>query len=589
MITNKTILCAIRVSTERQETESQKQEMLKFCTDLGYTENSIEWIEVAGASARKLNAKYIQMLEDIKNRITSIPTIKAAAFWHLNRLGRVESKLMEMKEWFIKNSIQVYIKNPSITLFEDIQTSKVSAGAEIAWAIFAAMVKFDTEEMFEKMKRGKNRNAQNKKYNGGIHIKTGYKKDENNYIVPDYESSDYSLVLLIFNEFATGKWSTMTLAKELRTRGIKKANDEWVSYHFIRNLIHDTSYIGYSSKYGCDRVYDPIISKELHDKCVKIMKDNTTEKPKATKYHYFGIKLIKCPKCGYNFVAQSKTYRCYKHSVRAIFDYSVDNEVCKNNINIGIHVIDGLLWRIAGDHHLIYLINLKAENKDTFLNQIEILNQKVGEANRLLSDVENKKLRIQEGYDDGIYTKDLRDQKLSKVDADAQDIRQRIISYSEEIARNQKSISDIENCSSWEEKFQTALITTDNISDEIEMNNIVHQHIKVVYAEELDIKDKKTAKLTIEFYDGTIEYYLYFMWAKKGIRVFKISKDGTACPVAFQNIIRNDSNGQDQFDQDIHYPNVKVLKELIEETVKDRNFFRQNFPLLYDAEIESTE
>ena len=175
---NKTILCAIRVSTERQETESQKQEMLSFCKSIGYAEENIEWIEVAGASARKLNNKYIQMLEDIQTKIKSTPSIKAIAFWHLNRLGRIESKLMEMKEWFIANRIQVFIKNPTITLFEDLQTGKVSASAEIAWAIFAAMVKFDTQEMFEKMVRGKKRNAQNKKYNGGIHIKTGYKVDE---------------------------------------------------------------------------------------------------------------------------------------------------------------------------------------------------------------------------------------------------------------------------------------------------------------------------------------------------------------------------------------------------------------------------
>ena len=151
----------------------------------------------------------------------------------------------------------------------------------------------------------------------------------------------------------------------LGARGIKKANGEWVSYHFIRNLIHDTSYIGYSSKYGCDRIYDPIISKELFDRCQQVMKNNMTQQPKATKYHYFGIKLIKCPVCGYNFVAQAKTYHCFKHSQRAIYDYAVDNEVCDNSINIGVHVIDGLLWRIASEAHIVYLYNLSSENKSS--------------------------------------------------------------------------------------------------------------------------------------------------------------------------------------------------------------------------------
>lgn len=575
---NKTILCAIRVSTERQETESQKQEMLSFCKSIGYAEENIEWIEVAGASARKLNNKYIQMLEDIQTKIKSTPSIKAIAFWHLNRLGRIESKLMEMKEWFIANRIQVFIKNPTITLFEDLQTGKVSASAEIAWAIFAAMVKFDTQEMFEKMVRGKKRNAQNKKYNGGIHIKTGYKVDENNYIVIDYDSSDYELILLIYNEFATGKWSTMTLAKDLRARGIKKANGEWVSYHFIRNLIHDTSYIGYSSKYGCDRIYDPIISKELFDRCQQVMKNNMTQQPKATKYHYFGIKLIKCPVCGYNFVAQAKTYHCFKHSQRAIYDYAVDNEVCDNSINIGVHVIDGLLWRIASEAHIVYLYNLSSENKDEYMNSIEVLNQKINESKRLLNDIENKKLRIHEGYIDGIYDKKIRDSKLSKVDIEVVTIKQQILSYEDDIAKCNKLIYDMENSVSCLDKIKAAMFTTDNISDEKEMYDIVHQHISVVYAEQLMVKDKKTAKLTVVMSDGTIVYYLYFMWAKKGIRVFRIDPNGLVVPYGFQNIIRDDSNSQELFKIDENYPTTFAVKCMIEECLQDKEFFCKNFP-----------
>ena len=97
----KKILCIIRASTEQQETESQKKELVAYCITKGFAVEEMAFIEVAGASARKLNDKYIQMLEDIKATLLSSPTINAVALWHLNRLGRVESKLHEMKEFFV--------------------------------------------------------------------------------------------------------------------------------------------------------------------------------------------------------------------------------------------------------------------------------------------------------------------------------------------------------------------------------------------------------------------------------------------------------------------------------------------------------
>lgn len=50
----KKILAVIRVSTESQETESQKKELVDFILSLGkFQEEEIEFIEVCGASAVK--------------------------------------------------------------------------------------------------------------------------------------------------------------------------------------------------------------------------------------------------------------------------------------------------------------------------------------------------------------------------------------------------------------------------------------------------------------------------------------------------------------------------------------------------------
>lgn len=196
------ILCIVRASTEKQETESQKEELVDYCKTLGFTDCDMEFIEVAGASARKQNDKYIQMLEDIKSTILNNSSIKSVAIWHLNRLGRVESKLHEMKEFFITQKIQVYCKNPEFKLFED--NGEESVGGGIAFSVYASMVKYETAEMFAKMKRGKERNKANGIYYGG-NIKFGITLDENKHFI--INTDEAAIVRKVYDLYSTGKYS----------------------------------------------------------------------------------------------------------------------------------------------------------------------------------------------------------------------------------------------------------------------------------------------------------------------------------------------------------------------------------------------
>ena len=139
------VLCIVRSSTEAQEIESQKKELIEFCKTKGFADGDMLFIEAQGASARSLNKKYLQMLESIKSTILNDSEIKSVAVWALNRLGRVESKLHEMKEFFVKNRIQVYCKDPSFKLLKEDETEETTGSMMIS--VYAAMVKIDTEEM----------------------------------------------------------------------------------------------------------------------------------------------------------------------------------------------------------------------------------------------------------------------------------------------------------------------------------------------------------------------------------------------------------------------------------------------------------
>ena len=198
------VLCIVRSSTEAQEIESQKKELIEFCKTKGFADGDMLFIEAQGASARSLNKKYIKMLEDIKSTILNDSEIKSVAVWALNRLGRVESKLHEMKEFFVKNRIQVYCKDPSFSLLKEDGTED-TAGS-MMFSVYAAMVKLDTEEMFAKMQRGKKRNAEIGKCNGSHIQMYGYQLDSNNFVIPLKEEAE--AVNMIYDMYISGKYST---------------------------------------------------------------------------------------------------------------------------------------------------------------------------------------------------------------------------------------------------------------------------------------------------------------------------------------------------------------------------------------------
>ena len=87
-----------------------------------------------------------------------------------------------MKEWFVTNKIQVFVKNPTLTLLKDDGT--FDAGANIAWSVFASMVAYDTEELFEKTKIGKERNKQQGKSVGG-QVHYGYRLNKDKFVEID--------------------------------------------------------------------------------------------------------------------------------------------------------------------------------------------------------------------------------------------------------------------------------------------------------------------------------------------------------------------------------------------------------------------
>lgn len=491
----KTILCVIRTSTEEQETASQKKDMLEFCISRGFKEEDIEWIEVAGASARKQNEKYVQMIALIKSTILNNPDIKNCALWHLNRLGRVDSILVEMKNWFIENHIQVYVKNPSLTLLNS--DGSVNSGTEIAWGLFATMVKQDTEEIFAKMRRGKKRNSEQMKFNGGCETRFGYRVDNSGYIVPDVKES--KLVKLIYDEYVTGKWSAIKLAKELKSRGIKQRNDKDITWIFVSKVLSDTAYIGYTDNDNAKshRKFTPIIDQDIWEK-VKMIRENHIFKrtSKESKRTSFGVGVLKCSCCGSHYIANDKYYVCYKKKNTSKF-----NGACTDAARIRTDGFDELIWDIASTIHIGYLQNLDEKSITQYESEKAVLLQKMNESNNLLMKLTERKKRVVNLYADGELTEAEFKGKKGKLIADHIHHQNKMLEYGYEINRIDRTIADIRKPS--KERIMETFLDVMNEGNRLKCKEIILKHIKVAYLGNVVENGKKSVRIEIEANNGT--------------------------------------------------------------------------------------
>lgn len=467
----KKILAILRVSTEEQEIESQKVELGTFIKSKGFCDEEIEWLEAKGASARSLNKKYLVFLEDIKRIIKTTPSIKSVAMWSLNRLGRVESKLMEMKEFFVDNKIQVYSMTPSLTLFDE--NGEVSIGMSIAFSVYAAMVRVETDEMFKKFERGRNRNVKEGKYIGG-YICFGYKV-ENKHIVIDPEEAN--IVKMVFNMYAEKGISAKKIADELDKQGytvrnrVDKTKKSRITYTTVSKMLLNEAYIGKKNSAKFELTYPPIISLDLWEKCRKVANKNNKVADKSYKNYHLGNNIIKCPFCGYGYLWSHNVYQCYKHRARYRF-----NDDCTECVPIKDKVIDPIIMGCAVEFANLYAQERHLENVNKAKETMEELRKKIQHSEDIVeNDLEEKKRKLNEMYIEDKIGKKYYDSKMDEIEAMVKIEQARMDDYKKEFTKIRHMIDDSNPMKQYELSEIRAL------GDCKKRKEFVNQYIEKVY------------------------------------------------------------------------------------------------------------
>ena len=479
-------LAVLRVSTTSQQIDDQREELYAYIKSMGYDE--IEPVEAIGASAVKLDKKYMEMANKIKATIIE-GGIDAVCVWEISRLGRNEVILMDFKEFFIKHKVQFICKNPSLRLLND--DGSVNSGTELAFSLFATMAKQEASENKVRFKRAKSAMMKRGQYVGGNIIKFGYKIEDTYYVI---DEEDSKIVREIFDLYSTGQYSIYTLSKELSERGMP------VTASLVQKTIGCRAYIGDEvGEYGLH--YPPIISKELFEKCEKVRESNKIDMKRGERV-VLGAKLVKCYRCGGTCTSNSRHYVCAKH---------FHHGPCDNGFALRQCVADELLFKEASTFHLQYLIDMNQNKDEEYRKELELTQAKLSATELKMDECQSKKDRIAENYEDGLISKEKRDTRLSKVEDDMRAHQGVIAALQDRIRAISRLLEKKEEVDDVE-VFMAALDTM----DAEDAYDIVHKHIVSLTAEPQSFgkRDPRTHRpngvlITITSVTGYQAKYMY--------------------------------------------------------------------------------
>lgn len=526
-------IALIRTSTDRQEIESQKEQVLQMCYNDGLKDDEVIIVGEQGASAIKLDDIYMKNLNYIYELIETNKSIKCVYAWAIDRIGRVESVLHTFREFLVKNQVQLKIRNPNLVLLD--YYGKEQMGVKVQFSVYATLAAIEMDNKKERFKRAKERNKKNGKFFGGPRIMFGYCLDENKYFKPDEIHS--KVVKEIFEEYASGKWSLRKLCTEMNNRGYKRDN-KILTFETIKTCLYNGyKYCGVDTNVN----YPPIITKELVDKVFELLKKNKKIQ-KSNYHHYFAHGILKC-QCGLRMVVCHDHYRCISTVANG---RTLTGEIKKCNSkfnNVSLRVLDGILWKIAKDCHERVIDDMNNDKKNELKKEKAIIEKKIKKFKKDLDTFSEKRNKLFERSILENMPDEVVESIKNKLKIQEDTVRKEYNMCEERLGRINATLSiGINKRRDNEIKFITMLNMEMNAT-EIEMNELVHKYISDVKIKKYEGEtingyvDWKSYEINIETIFGNRKF-VYFPYARKRKNVFEFI-EGEWDWFVYEDIIRD--------------------------------------------------
>lgn len=386
---NKYCVCFCRVSTVQQDLVQQTNDVTFKAEQLGYDRDHQIVIEFK-ESGITLSSDERMGIETLKREINKNPDIDCVICWELSRIARRADIIIEVRDFLVKRKIQWILLNPTpMTLLDE--TGEMTGQYNLILSMFTAFAESEMTMKKERFKRGKERNRQLGRYNGGT-VQFGYRVDENGYLKECPKTSP--IVVMMFKMYNTGNYTLLSLSREMKELGYFESFSTLPSIKtFLYKVLKQRNYYG-------DNNHPPIITKELFEKVQEKLSQKQTQRNICTVLERLGDRLL-FDEEGYMLSYRNRKESRYnvKHK-RTVSPIYCSHLLSGYRCSISQKTIDPFLWDISKGLYKKHLMNVSRIRK-TQTEKMNTLKQKYTVCEKEIQEVQGKIDRSEERYING--------------------------------------------------------------------------------------------------------------------------------------------------------------------------------------------
>lgn len=457
----KQVALYLRVSTNQQDYDRQKQELKAYCKR---NRLHIKYIFEEKESGRKDDRPEFKRLCELTS-----DDIQLVVVWEISRLSRKAYMILKVAEEFAQKGISIYaLKENLMTLEND---GSWNSTAKLVLGLFASMAQTELETLRDRSLSGKKNKILSGELDYTFKAPYGYGKNKGKLVINEEEAEQ---VRKLFDLFVYGHKSTRQLA---------------ISYGWTQNrvsyMLKNSVYMG-EVKYK----YEPstilhvpaIISKELFYVAQDILKNRRGNQLTADQRYDNRLRgKIYCGLCGnkmyYSKDKRVSIYTCKTNTHKEQYQYC-STRIAKHKVDEMLIIL--LRRRLAENNADENRENLVRE-LDAKKNSVEKIKEQQKELQNKFNEVENKiRLLIDAGFD----VKDERHNR-EKIRKEMDNLDESRSIELKEIETLTRSLDDIDNMS-YKEIMKDVLLRDRVMGDMVERITVYYltaghyMHIRLI-------------------------------------------------------------------------------------------------------------
>ena len=279
-----------RVSDKKQDSnEAQVVRVSDYVKFKGLT--SWKTIEIEESSTKGDREKFQEVIKIIQESKEPIALVVDT----VDRLQRSFKESVQLEELRKTGKIEIHFYRENLVVHKDSNSADL-----LRWDMAVMFARSYVLQLSDNVKRAFEQKRRNGEWTGRSPI--GYQNigeiKGNKDIIPDTKKAH--LIRKMFELYATGNYSTLTIRTEILKEGLESSIGKPLALSMVDYILNNPFYYGEMLSKGklYPHKYQPIISRELFDRCQNIRKSWSKKPFKYAAKPYIFRGLVRCVRCG---------------------------------------------------------------------------------------------------------------------------------------------------------------------------------------------------------------------------------------------------------------------------------------------------